>query len=176
MTFKEYILQNRMERKLTQQALADLLGVSNTTISNYETGTSTPSFQCMLKLASIFGIPYYGDETDECGFYKKLYKAFEQSRLCQCLKTLLALQADEKLDCPLVCKDDFLFVVPVSGTDRIGKLVYYKAEDKTGIYKLYRHKDAYILLPESKNNLSPVHIRSLNENLFEIKAVLHMQD
>lgn len=46
----------RKEFKLSQQALADEIGVSRKTISTIETGRFTPSVTIALKLAGYFDI------------------------------------------------------------------------------------------------------------------------
>ena len=53
---KELILRNRLkeirtEKKLSQQALADLVGVSRNTISSIETGQYSPTAKLALTIA-----------------------------------------------------------------------------------------------------------------------------
>lgn len=57
------ILQNRlkgirMERHLSQQALADLVGVSRNTISSIETGQYIPSAKLALILCIALEVPF----------------------------------------------------------------------------------------------------------------------
>ena len=58
----ERILNNIRERRddhgqMTQQALADLTGVSRQTINAIETGRYTPSLPLALKIAQVFQQP-----------------------------------------------------------------------------------------------------------------------
>jgi len=46
----------RMARGLTQQSLADALGVGQTTITNYETNTREPDNATLQKLADFFDV------------------------------------------------------------------------------------------------------------------------
>ena len=46
----------RVQRKFTQKRLADLLGVSEATICKYESNVSTPPFETLRSIASIFNI------------------------------------------------------------------------------------------------------------------------
>jgi putative transcriptional regulator len=46
----------RQERELTQQALADLLGVSRQTVISIETGKYDPSLPLAFKLARLLGV------------------------------------------------------------------------------------------------------------------------
>lgn len=48
----------RMDRKLSQQALADLVGVSRNTISSIETGQYLPSAKLALILCIALEIPF----------------------------------------------------------------------------------------------------------------------
>ena len=51
------IAKLRSKRKLSQQELADAIGVSRKTISSVETGRFTPSVVIALKLAQFFSVP-----------------------------------------------------------------------------------------------------------------------
>jgi len=42
----------RIENDLTQQELADRVGLTNQTISDYESGRSNPSYKAMEKIAA----------------------------------------------------------------------------------------------------------------------------
>lgn len=42
----------RIENNLTQQELADRVGLTNQTISDYESGRSNPSYKVMEKIAA----------------------------------------------------------------------------------------------------------------------------
>lgn len=46
----------REQRDLSQAALASLVGVQQTTISNIETGYANPSLKTAVRLAKIFGV------------------------------------------------------------------------------------------------------------------------
>lgn len=58
----------RLENKLTQQVLADRIGINKTTYSNFETGARNPSLRVALKIQKITGIPVealFGEESDD---------------------------------------------------------------------------------------------------------------
>ncbi|MGN1212556.1 MAG: helix-turn-helix domain-containing protein [Christensenellales bacterium] len=46
----------RKDFKLTQQQLADYLGVAESTYRGYENGTSEPSIETLKKLATYYGV------------------------------------------------------------------------------------------------------------------------
>lgn len=48
--------QLRMEKRVTQQQLAENLGVSNRTISRWETGRNMPDFDLLLELAKYYNV------------------------------------------------------------------------------------------------------------------------
>ncbi|WP_213999414.1 helix-turn-helix transcriptional regulator [Arsukibacterium sp.] len=52
-----HIAKLRSKSKLSQQELADAIGVSRKTISTVETGRFTPSVVIALKLAQFFDVP-----------------------------------------------------------------------------------------------------------------------
>ncbi|SEJ80924.1 putative transcriptional regulator [Bhargavaea ginsengi] len=52
---KNYIRDNRSERGMTQDDLAEALGVSRQTIISLEKGRYNPSLELAFKLAAVFG-------------------------------------------------------------------------------------------------------------------------
>lgn len=52
----------RKGRKLTQQELADMMGITRPTISNYETGRRSPHISELRRFADFFGVDlnYFG--------------------------------------------------------------------------------------------------------------------
>ena len=48
--------QLRLQRKLTQMDLGNMLGVSKSVISSYENGAHYPPYDILLGLARIFGV------------------------------------------------------------------------------------------------------------------------
>jgi len=56
-TLDNHIAKLRSKRKISQQRLADAIGVSRKTISTVETGRFTPSVVIALKLARYFEVP-----------------------------------------------------------------------------------------------------------------------
>lgn len=63
----EKIKALRKTRGLTQEQLAEKLGVQRATISNYEIGRRSPHLKELEKIASILGVSleYFGVETNE---------------------------------------------------------------------------------------------------------------
>ena len=53
--FNENLRKARLKKKLTQQRVADLLGVAKSTYCQYETGASEPNILRLKKLAKILG-------------------------------------------------------------------------------------------------------------------------
>ena len=56
MTLGERLLQYRTNLKISQDALAEKVGVTRQTVSKWETDQSTPEFNKILPLCEIFGI------------------------------------------------------------------------------------------------------------------------
>ena len=52
----------RKERRLTQQELADALGIKRATVSNYEIGRRSPHLSELRRIAEFFGVglDYFG--------------------------------------------------------------------------------------------------------------------
>ncbi|MCD8307381.1 MAG: helix-turn-helix domain-containing protein [Clostridia bacterium] len=56
MDIREKLIQLRSERHLSQQDLADLLDVSRTTVSRWESGRNIPSTTQLLNICKVLGI------------------------------------------------------------------------------------------------------------------------
>ena len=53
----EAIRAHRMERNMTQEFVAEALGVSRQAVSKWETGTADPSTSNLIALAKLLGVP-----------------------------------------------------------------------------------------------------------------------
>ena len=56
MIFREKLVQLRKSRNLTQEQLAEALGVSRQAVSRWEAGDSTPDMINLLGLCDLFGV------------------------------------------------------------------------------------------------------------------------
>lgn len=54
--FAERIVKLRRAKKMTQEQLADALGISRAALSHYEKGRREPDFQIVTKVAEFFGV------------------------------------------------------------------------------------------------------------------------
>ena len=56
MNFGNRLKTLRIQKKLTQQQLADLLGLTKSVISAYENGLRYPAYDVLIKIARIFKV------------------------------------------------------------------------------------------------------------------------
>lgn len=56
MNFGKRLKTLRIKKKLTQQQLADLLGLTKSVISAYENGLRYPAYDVLIKIARIFKV------------------------------------------------------------------------------------------------------------------------
>ena len=68
MGFQEQLRKARIEAGLTQQQVADAMGITNSTYCGYETGKRQPDVQKIKQLSRILGIS--GDALLETGYEK----------------------------------------------------------------------------------------------------------
>ena len=54
--FSERLKELRLEKNLTQTALAQETGISQAGIAKWETGDRNPSVDCLIILAKFFGV------------------------------------------------------------------------------------------------------------------------
>ncbi len=66
-TFEERLIQLRTAKKISQQTLAEYLGVSRWSVHNYESGKNRPDYEGLLKLADYFevSLDYLTGRTDD---------------------------------------------------------------------------------------------------------------
>lgn len=55
-TFAERLLELRTSHDLSQEALAEFLGVTRASVSNYENGKGEPKYSDLIKLAKRFNV------------------------------------------------------------------------------------------------------------------------
>ena len=60
LNFSDNIVKLRHKKKITQEQLADFIGVTKASVSKWENGTSDPSTSNLLALAKLYGIPCRG--------------------------------------------------------------------------------------------------------------------
>lgn len=100
MVIKKYRLYN----ELTQQQLADLLGVSRNTVIGWERNTARPDIETIQALTKTLGIPLYelfdlpskeatGSEITLLTFFRKLDGSYQALAL-KILQDLFAAQQD----------------------------------------------------------------------------------
>ncbi|MFD1672676.1 helix-turn-helix domain-containing protein [Agrilactobacillus yilanensis] len=90
------ITQHRKEKQITQQELADFIGVSKAAVSKWETGQTCPDINLLPLLAAYFDISidtllgYNAQLTSEeiRHIYKMLTKAFDKQSGAEVLKTI----------------------------------------------------------------------------------------
>lgn len=88
--FGEKIFELRKQRNWTQKTLAEKLGISDTTVSKYETCAASPPVEILTSLASIFNVsmdelcgmtpkgnlPLYGLNDNQKELIKELAETF----------------------------------------------------------------------------------------------------
>ena len=88
----------RKDHKITQKDLADILGVTSKTISNYETGSQFPGLLIIIKLAEYFDVnmDYLGGRTRISSKWETIEKGLEVNNLNLNLDDLLTLDNEDK--------------------------------------------------------------------------------
>ena len=93
---KNRIKEARTERKLSQAALAELVGVSRNTISSIETGQFSPTAKLALILCIALDKKFEAfnwNVIKVCGHdFEALLDAFAQARACKGKPTMILLQ------------------------------------------------------------------------------------
>lgn len=96
LTTGKFISQKRKEKNLTQEQLAERLGVSNKTISKWETGKCMPDYAVVKSLCDELEITIAelmdGEETEE-----KSVRAYNEEQVMDLLKRTQELEKQKNL-------------------------------------------------------------------------------
>ena len=92
----KFIAQKRKEKNLTQEQLAEKLGVSNKTISKWETGKCMPDYAIVGSLCEELGITIAelmdGEEREE-----KSVRAYDEEQIMDLLKRTQELEKQKRI-------------------------------------------------------------------------------
>lgn len=99
MSFAKRLKQARIARKMTQQQVANLIGITNSTYCGYETGRRQPDVAKIKQLASTLNIS--SDVLLETGFAnEREAEGFKSAKLNEILRIFKTLNPDFQ-DCAL---------------------------------------------------------------------------
>ncbi len=176
MNIETFIQTNRNKKHLTQAELAKLLHVSNTTISNYENGVSTPNMQTLLQMADIFETSLEELSFGKISLFASLIKRFYGIINNFPLDEFKFVQISSRFArCPYITEGDIVFVRKIRKKPAAGTLLLVDSEDgKNTIYKLSYSNCYYILSPcTTDKSQNPITLKNLSANMREIKSVIH---
>ncbi|WP_051488754.1 helix-turn-helix domain-containing protein [Aliarcobacter lanthieri] len=172
--FGNRLKQARKDKKLSQEALANLVGVSRNAITNYEKNSNTPTYDNMKKLSSILGVNLADQETNvksvpilstaSCGSAQinclqdeKMKTFINEDEWNKDLYAVVACgdsMATEIYDGDIAIIDPFVKV-------QNGDMVYYKIDEESAIKVFFEDEDNYLI------NFIPF---NTNEN-FKIRTI-----
>lgn len=130
----ERLSELRKMKRLTQIELAEILGVSRTTIANYETGNRTPDYDMLIRLAEIYHVScdylIRGIESEFLGIQK-------ETGLSD--KSILVLSIMNRYDNDKYCIPTVNRLIESEYQNACDRLFYY--EDRVSPYKYYSDED-----------------------------------
>lgn len=148
----ELLKTRRKELGLTQQQLADLCGLSKTTIFNYENEVSEPTTENLNLLSEVLGvdkIELLENSTDIEEFYK--HKSID-SAIESMEKNLIFLLEDNFEFTSWFSENLIVFLSAILGKDMIfshvlDKIILYDSDEFSEMY--FIEKDSFLLLIEN---------------------------
>ena len=148
----ELMKQRRKELGLTQQQLADLCGLSKTTIFNYENEVSEPTTENLNLLSEVLGvdkIELLENSNDIEDFYK--HKSID-SAIESMEKNLIFLLEDNFEFTSWFSENLIVFLSAILGKDMIfshvlDKIILYDSNEFSEMY--FIEKDSFLLLIEN---------------------------
>ncbi len=169
--FSERLKEIRKKNHMTQEELAQILGVGKSTISNYETGYSKPDSVNLIKIADVFNVSldyFFGrmlrDPVESSDYeletrlpvvkkismdQKKLYK--DQDILYY--KAIGRVKDEKVEECFWLEIDEEYYLIHVQEAARPGDILLVSVESMEPIVARYEHKNGdSILLVEGDSN------------------------
>lgn len=127
------IKQLRIKEGLTQQKLADMLNTTKGTVSNYETGYSTPDYETLQKIADFFNVTtdYLLGRTDTMNIVRENPAIYGLDK--NKIKNVLEEAISNIIPVSKIVR------VPILGTIRAGEPMY--AEENIEGYSIVDEKD-----------------------------------
>ena len=92
----KFISQKRKEKNLTQEQLAEKLGVSNKTVSKWETGKCMPDYSVVKNLCEELGITVAELMDGECAEERSV-RAYDDEQIMDLLKRTQELEKQKNL-------------------------------------------------------------------------------
>ena len=96
MVIGKFISQKRKEKNLTQEQLAEKLGVSNKTVSKWETGKCMPDYSVVKNLCEELGITVAELMDGECAEERSV-RAYDDEQIMDLLKRTQELEKQKNL-------------------------------------------------------------------------------
>lgn len=172
--FGERLRKARKDKKMSQEELANLIGVTRNAITNYEKNSNTPTYENMKKLSNILSVNLANQETN--------VKAIPIISTASCGSVELNCLQDEKMQtfisenewnkdlyAVVACGDsmateiydgDIAIIDPFAKVQN-GDMVYYRIDEESAIKVFFEDDENYLI------NFIPF---NTNEN-FKIKTI-----
>ncbi len=161
--FSSRLKELRTQHGMSQKNLANLIGLSDKTISAYESGRNDPDLETLKKIAKIFGVSVdyilgaslesdstaaeYPLETIPIFFVDSLEKPVEYLKLPTWAGCNYGIVVPDDSAEPALSKDDIALVR--KGPALEGDLIVWLEVDRVGIYRIYFQDDLVILKPDN---------------------------
>lgn len=161
--FSSRLKELRTHHGMSQKDVGNLIGLSDKTISAYESGRNAPDFETLKKIAKIFGVSVdyllgaslesestateYPLETIPIFEVKSLEKPVEYLKLPIWAGCNYGIVVPDDSAEPTLSKDDIALVR--NGPALEGDLIIWINEGSVGIFRLYFQDDFVILKPDN---------------------------
>lgn len=156
MSVGEMIKLARKNKGLSQDDLAEQLGVNRVSISHYEKGKNNPTHKNLLKLSTILGVQLLDDSMPVAKFIPLIGLAscgipndynlsnYESIPIDTKLykDSMYAVEAEGDSMSPKINNGNIVYCIPVNDTAELNnKIVHYSVNDDGGIKKLKINED-----------------------------------
>ena len=175
MKVKEFISTHRQKANLTQEKLAELLNVTNTTISNYENGVSLPNIHTLIYLAELFNAPLTelmdGHTTSKSEIFDQLINKYEGLIPKNARLTKLIEEVNQGFSPNNSC----MIVTPLSDFPTDESIVVTSCmHGKPHMYRIVKFPEFHVFYPLSKDKkLTPIAFKQVPDDLMLVISIIN---
>lgn len=175
MKVKEFISSHRQKANLTQEKLAELLNVTNTTISNYENGVSLPNIHTLIYLAELFGASLTelmdGHSTSSQKIFDQLINKYDG----KIPKDARLIKLTEEINQGFSPENSCMIVTPLSEFPIDDSIVITSCmHGKPHVYRIVKFPEFHVFYPLSKDKkLTPIAFKNVPDDLMLVISIIN---
>lgn len=175
MKVKEFISKHRQKANLTQEKLAELLNVTNTTISNYENGVSLPNIHTLIYLAELFDASLSelmeGHSTSSQRIFDQLINKYDS----KIPKDARLIKLTEEVNQGFSPENSCMIVAPLTNFPIDDSIVITSCmHNRPHLYRIVKFPEFHVFYPIGKDKkVTPIAFKNVPDDLMLVISIIN---